>query len=102
MKIVGENPFVKLDAYVKNVKEKKDVEESKNKTSRDDSSDDNVVLSHKAREIQDAKRILSSSPDIREEKVAEIRKRIENGTYQIEGDKISIKMIKEALLNELL
>lgn len=102
MKIVGENPFVKLDAYVKNVKEKKDVEESKNKTSRDDSSDDNVVLSPKAREIQDAKRILSSSPDIREEKVAEIRKRIENGTYQIEGDKISIKMIKEALLNELL
>ncbi|HEN21209.1 MAG: flagellar biosynthesis anti-sigma factor FlgM [Deltaproteobacteria bacterium] len=102
MKIVGENPFVKLDSYVKNIKQKKDVDEPKNSTSREDSTDDNVVLSPRAKEIQDAKKILISSQDIREEKIAEIRKQIENGTYQINGDKIAVKMIKESILNELL
>jgi len=34
--------------------------------------------------------------------VAEIKKRIENGTYKIEGQKIAFSMVKEALLYELL
>jgi negative regulator of flagellin synthesis FlgM len=54
------------------------------------------------KKIQEAKKIMSSIPDIREEKVAKIKAQIENGTYQVEEKKLATKMIKESLLNELL
>ena len=54
------------------------------------------------KKIQEAKKIMRSIPDIREEKVAQIKAQIENGTYQIKEKKLAAKMIKESLLNELL
>jgi len=64
--------------------------------------EDKVVLSQEAKKIQEAKKLLDSIPDIREEKVAKIKAQIENGTYQVEEKKLAAKMIKESLLNELL
>ena len=37
---------------------------------------------------------------MRSDKVAEIKSRIENGTYEIQADKIADKMIRESLLND--
>ena len=45
---------------------------------------------------------MSSIPDIREEKVAQVKARIENGAYRIKEKDLAAKMIKESLLNELL
>jgi flagellar biosynthesis anti-sigma factor FlgM len=39
---------------------------------------------------------------VREDKVSELRNQIQNGTYQIDADKIAGKMIKEGLLNDAL
>ena len=64
--------------------------------------EDKVVLSQEAKKIQEAKKLMDSIPDIREEKVAKIKAQIENGTYQVEEKKLAAKMIKESLLNELL
>lgn len=102
MKITGENPFVKLEAYVKNIKYKRKTDASTKKTSEEVFGEDNVVLSPRAKEIQEAKKVLNSLPDIREEKVARIKQQIDKGTYQVEGEKIAARMIKESLLNELL
>ena len=41
-------------------------------------------------------------PDVREEKVSQLRSQIQNGTYEIDADKIAGKMIKESLLNDAL
>ncbi|MCK7510317.1 MAG: flagellar biosynthesis anti-sigma factor FlgM [Desulfobacterales bacterium] len=61
-----------------------------------------MVISDTAKRIQDARFQLESIPDTRPEKVAEIKRRIEDGTYEINPDKIADKMIRESLLNDLL
>jgi negative regulator of flagellin synthesis FlgM len=60
-----------------------------------------VVISDTAKRIQEAQKQIQTIPDVRAEKVAELRKQIENGTYEIKADQIAGKMIKESLLNDL-
>jgi len=105
MEIAGKTPFINGENYIKNINDQREIETSSKKASRAAGSEyqeDKVVLSSKIREIQEAKKLLSLVPDIREEKIDKIKKQIENGTYQIEGEKIAGKMISESLLNELL
>ncbi len=64
--------------------------------------EDSVNLSSTAREIRDALNILHDTPDIREEKVASLKIRIQSGTYAINPDIIADNMISEAFLNESL
>jgi negative regulator of flagellin synthesis FlgM len=63
---------------------------------------DTVVISDTAKRIQEAQSKIQSIPDVRTEKVAELKARIENGTYEINPDKIADKMIRESLINDLL
>jgi negative regulator of flagellin synthesis FlgM len=102
MKIVGKDPSVNLEAYQKNIRDRNRVNASGKPSAKGVSKEDKVVLSPEVKRIQDAKKLLSSVPDIREEKVARIKAQIENGTYQVEEKKLAQKMIKESLLNELL
>jgi negative regulator of flagellin synthesis FlgM len=102
MEIIGKNTSVNLEHYVRNIKDKRKLDAQTGKSPDEVLNDDKVVLSSKAREIQEAKKLMSSVSDIREEKVAQIRKQIQEGTYEINEEKIAGKMLKEALLNELL
>ncbi len=100
MEITAKNAPIKLEAYIKNLSDKGKTGPSSKQSSGEILREDEVVLSPKAREIQAAKKSLNSLPDIREEKVAHLKNQIENGTYQIKGEKIAVKMLKESLLNE--
>ena len=102
MEITGGNPFAKIDSYVRNVHKDKDKSDAvSNPLSSEIPSEDRVELSARAKEMQEAKRIIGTIPDIREEKVAQIRKQIEEGTYQIDSKKIAEKMLTESFLNQL-
>ena len=102
MEITGNNPYARVDAYVKNIgKEKNRAQGSSTEAPKRIVSEDKVALSPEAKQIQEAKKIIDSLPDIREDKVAEIRARIEDGTYSVDSEKIASKMIKESILNEL-
>ena len=102
MEISGKNHSVNLETYVKNIKDKRTSHDTARQTSQGVLNEDKVVLSPKAKEIQEATKILSSLPDIREEKVGQIKMQIDNETYHINGKKIAINMAKESLINELL
>lgn len=104
MEITGKNSSISLEAYIKNVRDKKKIENSTKQASKANGllKEDEVVLSEKAREIKEAKKLLDSVPEVREEKVAQLKKQIENGTYEIKGKKIAVKMVRESLLDELL
>lgn len=54
---------------------------------------DQVVLSQRAAEIQTAQEAVAAMPEVRQEKVAAIKKRIEEGTYQIDPEAIADKII---------
>ena len=69
MKIIEKDNSINLDAYIKNVKDKKKIDSTK-QTSKDVFEVDKVVLSPKAREVQEAKKVLNTLPDIREEELS--------------------------------
>ena len=52
-------------------------------------------------EVQEAQKQLKAMPDVREDKVAQLKEQIENKTYQMDEEKIAGKMLEDALFNDL-
>ena len=61
--------------------------------------EEKVDLSTRAREIQQAKVEVSKVPDVREEKVQEIKSQVEKGTYNVSGEQIANKMVGESIVD---
>jgi negative regulator of flagellin synthesis FlgM len=61
--------------------------------------EEKVDLSTMAKDIQQAKNALSKLPDVREEKVQELKSQVEKGTYNVSGEKIAGKMVEESIVD---
>ena len=65
----------------------------------------NVAISSQSRELADAHKkaleIARNTPDVREDRVADLKGRIAAGTYQVDSGKIADGMMREALLEHL-
>ncbi|MEJ8552650.1 flagellar biosynthesis anti-sigma factor FlgM [Tepidibacter sp. Z1-5] len=59
--------------------------------------EDKIEISQKGKEYKFAMDSLKNVEDIRQDKVNDIKIRIENGTYTIDKDKLAKSMIKEDL-----
>lgn len=57
------------------------------------STTDQVSFSTMGKDMQVAKTALKSVPDIREDKVNDLRERIANGTYQVSAESFADKLI---------
>jgi len=101
MEING-NQGIGIDAYANQVQDKNKVGTPDNQPEKTGVKADTVVISDAAKRVQEARRQLDDIPDVREDKVSELRSQIQNGTYEIDADKIAGKMIKEGLLNDAL
>ena len=101
MEING-NQGIGIDAYVNQVQDKNKVGTPDNQPEKAAVKADTVVISEAAKRVQEARRQLDDIPDVREDKVLQLRNQIQNGTYEINADKIAGKMIKESLLNDAL
>lgn len=55
------------------------------------------AVSERGRLFSEASKIADSIPDIRTEKVEEVRDALERGTYRVEGRKVADKMVDAAL-----
>ena len=102
MEITGKGPGVGIEAYVTSIKGKGPVAPVGGAAADSPVQQDKVVLSPQAKEIQDAKRKLDEMPDIRTEKVEALQQQIESGTYEVQGDRVAVRMISEALIDQLL
>lgn len=56
---------------------------------------DKVEISSEARDFQAILNAIKLTPDVREEKVNEIKKKIDSGTYNISGRDVVEKLIRE-------
>ena len=65
-------------------------------------ANDSVSLSSGSRDVQKIKEILLETPDIRTEKVAELKARIESGEYQVDSRQLADKMLADLLDEESL
>ncbi|MGD8883878.1 MAG: flagellar biosynthesis anti-sigma factor FlgM [Desulfobacterales bacterium] len=92
---------VNIDSYVNQVQDKDKVDATSEQPEKQQTKADTVVLSDMAKTVQEAQTQLESIPDVREEKVAELREQVENGTYEIDAEKIADKMLRDSLLNDL-
>ena len=98
---IHNNQSIGIDAYVNQVHERNKVDAPENKPENAAVKSDTVVISDAARRVQEARRQLDEIPDVREDKVAQLRNQIQNGTYEIDSEKIASKMIKEGLFNDV-
>ena len=101
MEITDKKAPTSLEAYIKNIDARKKVKATAQPpVPAADNSRDKVELSDEAKLIQSVNKILKSLPEIREEKIAQIRQQIESGSYQIDTKKIAVNMLKAALADE--
>ena len=101
MEEINANQGISIDAYVNRVQDKNNVGTPDNKPGKAAVKADTVVISEAAKRVQEARRQLDDIPDVREDKVLQLRNQIQNGTYEINADKIAGKMIIEGLVNDV-
>ncbi len=102
MEINTKNQASAIDSYVSQVQAKQKIEHVEEQASRErKTTGDTVHISDAAKRIREAQNQLQEIPDVRSEKVAAIKRSIEDGTYDIKPDAIAGKMIRESLLNDL-
>lgn len=58
---------------------------------------DAVSISEKGKDVSEMTRILKDMPDVRSEKVAELKARIASGNYNVSGRDIAEKVVNSAL-----
>ena len=64
--------------------------------------EEKVTLSQKAIDIEKIQEIIRKTPDVREDKVALLKKKIASGEYSVNGKKVADQMLREFLLEDLL
>lgn len=55
---------------------------------------DKLQISNTGKDMQVAKQAVSDASDIREDKVAAIKQRLANGTYEVSGEEFAQKMME--------
>ena len=60
---------------------------------------ESVEISSRAQEMKNARDALGAQPDVRAEKVEQIKSQIEQGTYEVNGRQVADKIIKDSLFN---
>lgn len=58
------------------------------------SSGDKVEISSFGKAYQVAKSAVNEAPDVREDKIADIKARIDNGTYEVSSESFAEKILK--------
>jgi len=65
----------------------------KNQELKSESRDAIVNFSRASKELRLANETIASAPDVREDKITEIRDKIESGTYRIDNQAVADKMV---------
>jgi len=94
---IDKSQGIQVDAYVNQVHDKKQADQATDQAKESATKTDTVVISDAAKRIQEARAQLDKLPDVREDKVAELRSQIQNGTYQADAEKTAEKLLKEHL-----
>ncbi len=58
-----------------------------------------VELSSNVKDLQYIKKAVDELPDVREDKVLDLKKQINEGTYNVNGEKLAEKMLGESMLD---
>ena len=99
---IDKNQGIQMNAYVNNLNDKNKADATGAKAETTPVKTDTVVISDAAKQVQEFTAQLDKMPDVREDKVAELKKQVENGTYEIRADETAEKLLKDHLSTEVL
>lgn len=103
MKIDGQKSIVDSSIYIQSPEKKDEVRSQQTvQNPSKEVSREKVSLSEMAKDIQKILKALKNTPEIKEEKVAELKSSIEAGTYSVNETLVVNKMVREFLLDEIL
>ncbi len=63
---------------------------------------DHLTLSSRAQDMLKARGVLNGMPTLREDKLAQIKERLQSGTYEVPSQDVAAKIISRAVVNRLL
>lgn len=103
MNIPENDPIRLLESYLHGLKPPEKGEASTQRPLPESPPEEGQVrLSGKARSLQRLSEAVSSVPEVREERVAELRRQVEDGQYTVQGEKVLEKLLRSALFDRLL
>ncbi len=93
----GNTPISIIQQYQKNEDPKAAV--YKQAPQPEANPEEKVSISKESKDAGLMRGIISNLPDIREDKVQELKTRIENGTYEVKSEDIARKIVAESLID---
>lgn len=68
---------------------------------RSSSAGDQVDISDRARQLQEARKQLAGLPEVDEQKVADVKAGLAKGTYKVDAERVAANMLVESLLKKI-
>jgi negative regulator of flagellin synthesis FlgM len=101
MKIDGNNPYLKPELQLQQRELTPQQEKQKAQEQTEGPRErDRLEFSVAGKELQYLSQKVSEAPEVRSERVAEIKSRIEAGTYNIQAEEIAEAMITGSLIDK--
>ncbi len=100
MKITNIDPKENQAQYVQNnqaTQEAQQVVQEKSGAPKESQAADRVELSTASRDVQKIQEVLKSTPDVRTEKVQELKSKIESNEYSVDAREIANKMVSNLI-----
>ena len=103
MEINGKSPLIDLGARVDRLEIQDQQAQRFRKANRESvgSGPDRVELSVRSREIQHLDELIESTPDVREALVEQVRRSIENGTYNVKAEQVAERILGGNLIDQI-
>lgn len=92
----------RVDITGSNVQKPDKVKEKSGEKPEEVSTKDQVTVSEKAKEIGRLQAEVSKIPEIRTDRVDEVKNAINAGTYNVKGEAVAGKLVKEAIIDALI
>lgn len=101
MKINGNDPFVNSRLQVQQQEQKHEEQQQSEKVRQLNGVQDRLEFSAGTRELQGYLKKANEAPEVRAERIAEISRQLEAGTYNIKAEKVAEAIITGSLLDDL-
>lgn len=101
LRILKEDPKVTTVTSKEPVSEPQSAKPDKSKVQQG-AEGEKVSLSNHGKTAQLIQAAVEEAPDVREDKVAEIKKAVDEGTYEVDSDKVAEAMLREQAVDTLL
>lgn len=102
MKIENRNDAANVNPHLRRIQDPAEQAESKGSGATRDTSVDRVELSKEAKTLQQTRQLLTNLPDVRSERVEELKPLIQRGVYNVSGMAVAAKMLGQGLVDQLI